>query len=123
MHCFIGKRISVRVKVLQLFMMVVLNLKIGVNNLDLNYVILLLIKSEVTIMQTIQIDNAELESFISSQYGNDKTSLVSDFVKFVKTELIVNDIKKGFDEVELQKQGKATLTSAKVFLDELKSEH
>ena len=73
-------------------------------------------------MQTIQIDNAELESFISLQYGNDKNSLVSDFVKFIKTELVSSDIKKGFDEVELYKQGKTKLTSAKAFLDELKSE-
>lgn len=74
-------------------------------------------------MQTIQIDNAELESFISLQYGNDKTTLVNDFIKFVKTELIVNDIKKGFDEIESQKQGKTKLSSAKAFLDELKSEY
>ncbi|MEA1892109.1 MAG: hypothetical protein U9N33_05290 [Campylobacterota bacterium] len=73
-------------------------------------------------MQTIQIDNAELESFISSKYGNDKKSLVSDFVTFVKTELIINDIKKGFDEVKLHEQGKANLTSARDFLEELKSE-
>ena len=72
-------------------------------------------------MQTIQIDNAELESFISSKYGNDKNSLLNDFVKFVKTEIIVNDIKKGFDEVEQYKQGKTYLTSAKDFLEELKS--
>ena len=74
-------------------------------------------------MQTIQIDNAELENFISLNYGNDKTSLVKDFVAFVKTELIVNDIKKGFDEVKLYKEGKTKLTSARAFLDELKSEN
>ena len=73
-------------------------------------------------MKTIQIDNAELESFISLQYGNDKTTLVNDFIKFIKTELIVNDIKKGFDEVESHRQGKTKLTSATAFLDELKSE-
>jgi len=74
-------------------------------------------------MQTIQIDNPEVENFISSRYGNDKTSLVNDFVKFVQTELIINDIKKGFDEVELYKQGKTKFTNADAFLDELKSEH
>ncbi len=35
-------------------------------------------------MQTIQINNPEIESFISSQYGNDTQSLLSDFIKFVK---------------------------------------
>ena len=35
-------------------------------------------------MQTIQINNPEIESFISSQYGEDTQSLLSDFVKFVK---------------------------------------
>jgi len=74
-------------------------------------------------MQTIQIDNAEIESFISSKYGNDKNSLVSDFVKFVKTEIIVNDIKKGFDEIEQYKQGKTHLTNAQDFLEELKVEY
>ena len=73
------------------------------------------------IMQTIQIDNAELENFISSQYGSDNTTLLN--VRFVKTELIANDIKKGFDEVELFKKGQTKLTSANTFLDELKSEH
>ena len=82
---------------------------------------LIRLKYEVIIMQTIQIDNAELESFISPQYGKDKTSLVSDFIKFVKTELIVNDIKKGFDEVELYKKGKLELQDASDMLKELRS--
>jgi len=38
-------------------------------------------------MQTIQINNPEIESFISSKYGNDTQSLLSDFVKFVKLSL------------------------------------
>ena len=72
-------------------------------------------------MKTIQIDNVEFENFISSQYGDDKTTLVSDFIKFVKTELIVNDIKKGFDEVELYKKGKLELQDASDMLKELRS--
>jgi hypothetical protein len=74
-------------------------------------------------MQTIKINNPELENFISSQYGNDETTLINDFVKFIKTELIINDIKKGFDEVELFKKGDKTLTDAKDFLEDLKSEY
>ena len=38
-------------------------------------------------MQTIQINNPEIESFISAEYGNDTQSLLSDFVKFVKLSL------------------------------------
>jgi hypothetical protein len=38
-------------------------------------------------MQTIQINNPEIESFISSQYGNDTQGLLNDFVKFVKLSL------------------------------------
>ncbi len=38
-------------------------------------------------MQTIQINNPEIESFLSSQYGNDTQSLLNDFVKFVKLSL------------------------------------
>ena len=70
-------------------------------------------------MQTIKINNAELESFIYSKYGNDETTLLNDFVKFVKTELIVSDIKKGFEEVEQFNKGNTTLTSAKAFLESI----
>ncbi len=38
-------------------------------------------------MQTIQINNPEIENFISSQYGNDTQSLLRDFVKFMKLSL------------------------------------
>ncbi|MDY0117182.1 MAG: hypothetical protein RBR59_06375 [Sulfurimonadaceae bacterium] len=38
-------------------------------------------------MQTIQINNPEIEKFISSQYGNDTQSLLNDFVKFVQSSL------------------------------------
>ncbi len=38
-------------------------------------------------MQTIQINNPEIESFISSEYGNDTQSLLNDFMKFVKLSL------------------------------------
>lgn len=38
-------------------------------------------------MQTIQINNPEIENFISSQYGNDTQGLLNDFVKFVKLSL------------------------------------
>lgn len=38
-------------------------------------------------MQTIQINNPDIENFISSQYGNDTDGLLSDFVKFVKLSL------------------------------------
>ena len=72
-------------------------------------------------MQTIQIDNAEIESFIQSQYGNDKVSLINDFISFVKTELVVNDLKKGFDEVTSFQKNKNSLLNAKDFLSDLKS--
>ncbi len=38
-------------------------------------------------MQTIQINNPEIENFISSQYGDDTQSLLNDFMKFVKLSL------------------------------------
>ena len=38
-------------------------------------------------MQTIQINNPEIENFISSKYGDDTQSLLSDFVKFIKISL------------------------------------
>ena len=45
------------------------------------------LKGRNHIMQTIQINNPEIESFISAEYGNDTQSLLSDFVKFVKLSL------------------------------------
>ncbi|MEA1920325.1 MAG: hypothetical protein U9N52_10820 [Campylobacterota bacterium] len=38
-------------------------------------------------MQTIQINNPEIEKFILSEYGNDTQSLLSDFVKFIELSL------------------------------------
>ncbi len=38
-------------------------------------------------MQTIQINNPDIENFIFSEYGDDTESLLSDFVKFVKLSL------------------------------------
>jgi len=35
-------------------------------------------------MKTIQINNPELEQLISSQYGSDTESLLTDFTKFIK---------------------------------------
>ncbi len=35
-------------------------------------------------MQTIQINNPEIENFLTSNYGDDTQSLLKDFVKFVK---------------------------------------
>jgi hypothetical protein len=65
---------------------------------------------EELMMQTIQIDNPEVESFIYAQYGNDQVGLINDFITFVKTELIVSDIKKGFDEIEQYESNKITIT-------------
>ena len=62
-------------------------------------------------MQTIQIDNAEIENFIDMKYGEDRTTLLSDFVAFVKTEIIAAEIKKGLDEVEQYRQGLKELGS------------
>lgn len=74
-------------------------------------------------MQTIQINNSELEQYIALRYGDDKNSLVNDFVTFLKTELYSNDIKKAFDEVKQFKEGKIPLSDATDFLSELKSAH
>ena len=38
-------------------------------------------------MQTIQINNPEIEKFLSLTYGNDTEGLLNDFVKFVKLSL------------------------------------
>jgi hypothetical protein len=72
-------------------------------------------------MKVIEINNPELENFIISKYGNDNHSLVNDFLSFIKTELIINDIKKGFEEVELYKSGKKNLNDVDSFILDLKS--
>lgn len=74
-------------------------------------------------MQTIHINNAELENYIAYRYGDDDNSLVSDFVTFLKTEYHSNNIKKAFDEVKQFKDGKIELTDAFDFLKELKSDN
>jgi len=38
-------------------------------------------------MQTIQINNPEIEKFISAKYGNDTQTLLKDFVDFMKLSL------------------------------------
>lgn len=74
-------------------------------------------------MQTIQINNPELEDFIKVQYGKDNESLLNDFMVFVKTELVGNDIKKGFDEVALYEQGKKELRNIEDVIARLKGGH
>ena len=74
-------------------------------------------------MRTIQINNVEAEQYINSVYGDNKTSLVDDFLLFIKTELVTNELKKGFDEVKAYKDNKLNLTDATDFLSELKSEN
>jgi len=63
-------------------------------------------------MQTIQINNIELENFIKLQYGQDNDSLMYDFMTFIKTEYIAHELKKGFDEVKLFEAGEKPLSSA-----------
>ena len=74
-------------------------------------------------MQTIQINNPEIENFIKAEYGEDKITLVNDFMIFIKEKKTINGIKNGLDEVELYKQGKIELQSADDLLKELKSEY
>ena len=70
-------------------------------------------------MQTIQINNPEIENFISSKYGDDTQSLLSDFVKFIKISLDNNYPSISKDEakrrvtqaVEEVKNGTAVLLS------------
>jgi len=74
-------------------------------------------------MQTIQINNIEAEQYIQTVYGQDKSSLVDDFLLFIKTEVVSNDLKKGFDEVQAYKNNTTQLSDANDFLSELKSEY
>ena len=78
-------------------------------------------------MQTIQINNMEVESFIASRYGNDTQSLVNDFIKFVKLSLddgylaITKEEAKKRVAKSLQdiKSGKAVLLSQKEYDKEI----
>jgi len=72
-------------------------------------------------MQTIEINNTELENFIKLQYGEDKKSLLDDFTKFIKTELIAHELKKGFDEVKEFEKGSNTLNSVEDVISRLRS--
>jgi len=72
-------------------------------------------------MQTIQINNPEIEQYILSKYGDNQTNLINDFMLFIKSEILSNELKKGFDEVEQYKELNTPLTNAYDFLDELKN--
>jgi len=72
-------------------------------------------------MQTIQINNTELENFIKLQYGEDNQSFLEDFTKFIKTELIAHDIKKAFDEVKEFEEGTKTLNDIEDMMSRLRS--
>ena len=78
-------------------------------------------------MQTIQINNPEIENFISAKYGNDTQSLLNDFVKFVKLSfddgypIISKDEAKRrvAQAVEDVKNGEAVLLSQKEYDDDM----
>ena len=72
-------------------------------------------------MQTIQINNLELENFIKLQYGQDSDSLLHDFMTFVRTELVAHELKKGFDEVKLFEIGKKSLSSVDEMMARIRS--
>ena len=78
-------------------------------------------------MQTIQINNPEIENFISSQYGNDTQGLLSDFVNFVKLSLDDAYLAISKDEarrrvaqaVEEVKNGQAVLLNQKEYDEDM----
>ncbi len=78
-------------------------------------------------MQTIQINNPEIENFISSQYGSDTQGLLNDFVKFIKLSLDDGYPSISKDEakrrvaqaVEEVKNGKAVLLTQKEYDDDM----
>ncbi|KIM12323.1 MAG: hypothetical protein KU38_05465 [Sulfurovum sp. FS08-3] len=72
-------------------------------------------------MQSIEINNPELESFIKLRYGEDRESLLEDFTKFIKTELIVFEIKKGFDELHEYQKGDIKLNNVDDVIARLRS--
>jgi len=78
-------------------------------------------------MQTIQINNPEIENFISSQYGSDTQGLLNDFVKFVKLSLddgyptiSKDDARRRVAQAVTEvKNGEAILLSQKQYDDEM----
>lgn len=72
-------------------------------------------------MQTIEINNTELENFIKLQYGEDKKSLLDDFTTFIKTELVAHELKKGFDEIKEFEEGSKKLNNVENVIARLRS--
>jgi hypothetical protein len=72
-------------------------------------------------MQTIRIEDSEVESIIKSEYGGDTKNLLNDFIMFIKERHTINGIKKGFDEVKLYEKDKIDLKNVDDFISELKS--
>ena len=78
-------------------------------------------------MKTLQIENAEIETFIANRYGNDIQSLWQDFSSFVKVSLTdeyasVSEkeakqrVAKAIDEIEL---GNADMLSQEAYDKEM----
>ena len=74
-------------------------------------------------MHTIRINNPEIEQYIKSVYGDNDSNLMKDFLSFIKTEMISNDIKKGFEEVKKFENNEIILNDVEDFSSELKNEN
>ncbi|MGE4399791.1 MAG: hypothetical protein AB7D29_09750 [Campylobacterales bacterium] len=51
-------------------------------------------------MLSIRIDNPELEGFIQDEYKGDDSSLVRQFVEFLKLQKIKSEVKVSIDELD-----------------------
>ena len=70
----------------------------------------------------ISLENPEFEAFIKEKYGDDKTSLIRDFVNFIKAESQLQQVAAALEELDKYKQGKLKLDLAEDFLAELENE-
>jgi len=59
---------------------------------------MIILKYKGVVMQTIQINNPEIESIIISEYGNDTKTLMSDFVEFIKAKATFLKTKREFNK-------------------------
>jgi hypothetical protein len=51
-------------------------------------------------MLSIRIDNPELEGFIQDEYKGDESSLMRQFVEFLKLQKIKSEVKASIDELD-----------------------
>jgi len=70
-------------------------------------------------MIALQIDNPIIEKFYKEVCKNDTNKLIDSFKDYIENYFILNSVKKGFNEMKLQNEGKIEKKEWKDIIDEI----